>query len=196
MHLCSPQSPTSPLIAYKALPYTPSSLSSVSSFELLCVIACFKHQKSKWTEEWTEQLVSTPCCHEWMLAAVISVLQAQRSDFLLVFHPPQAHFKLFSSAVSPSRLSSLLIPIFFTLDSRPFHSPASYSAWKNRPAISHTLLICPTSVAMWLLNIFSCVCVCVCLSHTLWCFSPLPVIIFSLLHPLSAVGPPHPVSVS
>lgn len=134
-----------------------------------------------------------------MLAAVILVLQAQRSDFLLVFHPPQAPCKFFSSSTSSSLISSpprLLSSV--TLDSRPFHPPASHLAWKTRTAPSHTRLICPTSLDMWLLNLFSCVCVCVCvcLSHTLWCFSPLPVIILPLLYPLSAVGGLRTLSLS
>lgn len=50
-------------------------------------------------------------------------------------------------------------PLFSShlLDSRPFHPPASHLAWKTRPSPSHTLLICLTSLAMWLLNLFSCV---------------------------------------
>lgn len=73
--------------------------------------------------------------------------------------PPQAPCKYFysssSSSSSPPSLS------FYTLDSRPFHLSASHLAWKTRPAPSHTLLICLTSLAMWLLNLFSCLCVCV-----------------------------------
>lgn len=140
-----------------------------------------------------------------MLAVVVLVLQAQRSDLLLVFHPPQAPYKFLTSTSSSS--SSLLCSTpslsFSTLDSRPFffHPPASHLAWKTCPAPSHTLLICLTSLAMWLLNLFSCVCVflcvciCLCLSHTLWSFSLLPVVIL-LLYPLSAVGSLHPVSLS
>lgn len=102
---------------------------------------------------------------------------------------------------SPSPLPPSLLPHLLslsTLESRPFHPPTFHLAWKTRPAPSQALLIGLTSLAMWLLNLFSCVFVyvCVCRSHTLWSFSPLPVVTLPPLYPLSAVGPPHPVALS
>lgn len=90
---------------------------------------------------------------------------------MLVFNPPQAPCRFFSSSTSSSLLSSPPNP-HWTPDL--FLPPASHLAWKTRPAPSHTLLICLTPLAMWLLSLFSCVCLCVrvsLFSHSLVFFS-------------------------
>lgn len=81
-----------------------------------------------------------------------------------------------------------------TPGSRPFHLPTSHLAWKSRPAPSHALLICLTSLAMWLLYFPACLCTFV--PHTLWSFFPLPVVTLPPLYPLSAVGPSLSLSLS
>lgn len=117
-----------------------------------------------------------------MLAAGILVLRGPKERLVAGF-PPSAGSS--SSSSSSSLLSSPLTsspPSLWTPDLF-IHLSLSRPGKLDLPPRTHTPLICPTSLAMWLLNLFSCVCVCVRLSHTLWCFSLLPVVILPLLYP-------------
>ncbi len=106
-----------------------------------------------------------------MLAAVVLVLQTQRSDFLLVFHPPQAPCKFSSTSSSSTLLSSPPSLSFSTLDSRPFHPPASHLAWKTRPApLTHSTDLSHFLSHVVAQSIFLCVCFCVFVSVFLTLF--------------------------
>lgn len=115
---------------------------------------------------------------EWLVAGLPPSTGSQWILLLLLF-------LLFLLRLLPRSSLSLS-----ALDSRPFHPPACLLAWKSRPAPSHTLLICFTSLAMCLLNLFSCVSVSVCLSfsHSLVFFSSASCCFFPSLHPPVCCG--------
>lgn len=102
----------------------------------------------------------------WQLLAL--AFQAQRSDFLLVFHPPQAPSVLrYLFLAAP--LSHIPLSLYSGL--LTFSSTCLSLGLENRSAHSRTRPTRLTSLAMWLIYFLMRLCWCLSFSHSLVFFS-------------------------
>lgn len=172
------------LFAHEALQYKPS----FHCHHWIALYSSTSQAPNAWMNEKmrTKWPASTHCCRWWMLAAVALVIQAQWSDFLLVFHPPQAPCKFFSSSSSSllcsppsSFLSPHWIPDLF------IHLPLTWPGKLDLPphtlcwSVSHPLadcsiyfLVCLCMFVSVVLTLFGLFLLCLSLLFLLWILCP------------------------